>query len=164
MPRRRVFFSFHYTHDNWRAAQVRNIGIIEGNRPATDNNWETVKRGGNRAIRTWISQQMYRRTCTVVLVGTRTAGRKWINHEIIESWHQGMGVVGIHIHGLRGQDGKDSVKGRNPFEGISYNGTRLSSVVRCYDPVGYGSTQKYRWIEENLANIVEESISRRNEN
>ena len=28
---RRVFYSFHYQPDNWRAAMVRNIGSIEGN-------------------------------------------------------------------------------------------------------------------------------------
>ena len=30
---RRTFYSFHYKPDNWRAAQVRNMGVIEGNRP-----------------------------------------------------------------------------------------------------------------------------------
>jgi len=57
--KRRVFYSFHYTPDNWRAGQVRNIGVIEGNRPATDNDWETVKKGGDRAIERWISAQMH---------------------------------------------------------------------------------------------------------
>ena len=42
---RRVFYSFHYKPDNWRAAQVRNIGAIEGNNPASDNDWEAVKKG-----------------------------------------------------------------------------------------------------------------------
>ena len=99
--KRRVFYSFHYEADNWRAAQVRNIGAIKGNRPATDNDWEAVKRGGDAAIRRWIAGQMHGRSCTVVLVGTNTANRKWINYEIVESWKQGMGVVGIHVHGLR---------------------------------------------------------------
>ena len=48
---RRVFYSFYYKPDNWRAAKVRNIGSIEGNRPATDNDWETVKKGGDAAIK-----------------------------------------------------------------------------------------------------------------
>ena len=47
---RRVFYSFHYQPDNWRAATVRNIGSIEGNRPATDNDWEAVKKGGDATI------------------------------------------------------------------------------------------------------------------
>ena len=33
---RRVFYSFHYELDYWRAAQVRNIGRLECNRPATE--------------------------------------------------------------------------------------------------------------------------------
>ena len=31
MVTRRVFFSFHYRPDNWRAGQVRNMGLVEGN-------------------------------------------------------------------------------------------------------------------------------------
>lgn len=42
---RKCFFSFHYTPDNWRVSQVRNIGAIEGNKPAKDNDWETVVGG-----------------------------------------------------------------------------------------------------------------------
>ena len=95
-PKRRAFYSFHYTPDNWRASQVRNIGVIEGNRPATDNDWEVVKRGGDTAIARWIRDQMKGKSCTIVLVGTNTAGRKWINYEISESWNQRMGIVGIH--------------------------------------------------------------------
>nr|WP_304441087.1 TIR domain-containing protein [Ignatzschineria sp. F8392] len=29
------------------------------------------------------------RTCTVILAGKNTANRKWINHEIVESWNKG---------------------------------------------------------------------------
>jgi hypothetical protein len=36
------FFSFHYQPDNWRAPQVRNIGVVEGNQPVRDNDWETI--------------------------------------------------------------------------------------------------------------------------
>ena len=113
---RRVFYSFHYHPDNWRAAMVRNIGSIEGNRPATDNGWETVKRGGDAAIKKWIADQMRYRSCTVVLVGTNTANRKWINYEIVKSWNDGMGVVGIHIHGLEDSNGNVAHRGQNPFD------------------------------------------------
>ena len=46
---RKVFYSFHYQADGWRASKVRNIGVVEGNAPATDNKWEEVKRGGDVA-------------------------------------------------------------------------------------------------------------------
>lgn len=79
---RQVFYSFHYDNDNWRASQVRNIGVIEGNRPAPDNDWETIKKGGDAAIQNWINNQLRYRSCTIVLIGSNTAGRKWINYEI----------------------------------------------------------------------------------
>ena len=156
----RVFYSFHYKPDNWRAAMVRNIGAIEGNKPAPDNDWETIKRGGDTAIKTWITDQMKGRSCTVVLVGTNTAGRKWINHEIIKSWDDGMGVVGIHIYGLENSDGKVSAKGNNPFALIGYSNTnkKLSSIVKCYDPAGSNSQERYAWIKKHLANAVAEAI------
>ena len=158
--KRRVFYSFHYKPDNWRAAQVRNIGVIEGNRPATDNDWETVTRGGDLAIKRWIAGQMSGRSCCVVLVGSNTANRKWINHEIIESWNDGMGVVGIRVHGLKDRDGYTSSMGRNPFDYISSGnkGKLLSSVAKCYDPAGRNSQERHSWIAQHLANAVEEAI------
>ena len=163
---RRVFYSFHYKPDNWRAATVRNIGTVEGNKPATDNDWETVKRGGDAAIKRWIAGQMDRRTCTVVLVGAHTANRKWINYEIIKSWNDDMGVVGIHIHGLKNADGRVSAKGANPFASIAYGGEgkKLSSIVKCYNPTGSNSQERYAWIEKHLANAIEEAITIRNDN
>lgn len=44
---RKVFYSFHYDNDCWRTQQVRNIGMIEGNKPLTANDWEEVKKGGD---------------------------------------------------------------------------------------------------------------------
>lgn len=163
MIKRRVFYSFHYAADNWRAATVRNIGVVEGNRPATDNQWETVKRGGDAAIRRWIDGQLKYRSCTLVLVGSATAGRHWINYEIRKTWEEGMGLAGIHIHGLRDRRGLVSPRGRNPFQhfrapdGAGYR-KDLTSIVECYDPPGSTSKQRYAWIEAKLGDIVEEAI------
>ena len=46
----RVFFSFHYMKDSWRAGQVRNMGVLEGNPPVSTNEWEEVKQKGNNNI------------------------------------------------------------------------------------------------------------------
>jgi hypothetical protein len=163
---RRAFFSFHYKPDNWRVATVRNIGAIEGNKPASDNDWESVTKGGDAAIKRWIAEQMDGRSCTVVLVGTNTANRKWINYEIVKSWDDGMGVVGIRIHGLKNSEGKVSTRGENPFDSIGYGNTgkKLSSIVKCYDPAGSNSQERYDWIKEHFANAVEEAVSIRENN
>jgi len=30
---RKVFYSFHFDDDNWRAGQIRNIGALENDKP-----------------------------------------------------------------------------------------------------------------------------------
>lgn len=166
MAKRNCFYSFHYLPDNWRAATVRNIGAIDGNKPTSDNNWETVKKGGDTAIKKWIADEMAGKSCIVVLIGSNTAGRKWINHEIIKGWDDGKGVVGIHIHGLKDSNGNVSTKGDNPFDSITHGktGKKLSSIVKSYNPAGSDSQERYDWIKTHLANAVEEAIKIRNEN
>jgi hypothetical protein len=163
---RRCFYSFHYDPDSQRAAQVRQMGKIEGNSAVRDNDWEAITRGGDRAIENWIASQLYGRSCTVVLVGQDTANRKWINHEIVESWNSGMGVVGIRIHGLRNLAGYTASSGKNPFDFITHGKTRqkLSSIVKCYDPQGSDSKEKYAWISRYLGDAVEEAVEIRKAN
>ena len=77
-----------------------------------------------------------------------------------------MGVVGIHIHGLKDKDGHTSFRGANPFTGIRVvnSATPLSSIVKCYDPEGLTSRERYRWISRCLASAVEEAIRIRQSN
>lgn len=161
---RRAFYSFHYVPDNWRASQVRNIGVVEGNVPVSDNNWESIKRGGDKAIQDWIDNQLLGRSCTVVLIGTNTAGREWIKYEIEKSWNDAKGVVGIYIHNLKDSNGNQSRKGRNPFDDFTMQraNAKLSSIVKAYDPPSSISTTVYSHIQSNLENWVEEAISIRN--
>ncbi|MBX7133943.1 MAG: TIR domain-containing protein [Fimbriimonadaceae bacterium] len=163
---RRCFYSFHYIPDSVRASQVRQIGTVEGNPPARDNDWETIVGGGDTAIKKWIADQMYGKSCTIVLVGSNTANRKWINYEIVKSWDEGMGVVGIHINGLKNFAGETSAKGNNPFDYIKLGSTgkMLSSIAKCYSPAGTDSKERYAWISTHLANAVEEAIRIRKAN
>lgn len=160
---RRVFYSFHYKPDNWRAAQVRNIGALSGNRPATDNDWEAVKRGGTQAVRAWIDEQLKGRSCTVVLIGEHTAGRKWIEYEITQSWNEGKGLLGIYIHNLADATGGQSRKGTNPFVDFKVNGKSLSKLVKTYDPPFTSSLRVYDYIARNIEDWVEEAIEIRRE-
>lgn len=158
---RKVFYSFHFTPDSWRASQVRNIGIVEGNQPVSDNDWEDVKKGGNDAIQKWINNQLHGRSCTIVLIGKNTAGRKWIKYEIEKSWNDGKGVVGIYVHNLKNANGEQTSKGNNPFDDFTMkrNGKKLSSIVKVYDPPYSDSADVYDYIKNNLESWVEEAIS-----
>jgi len=161
---RKVFFSFHYKPDNWRAGQVRNMGVVEGNKPVSDNDWEEVTRGGDSAIQNWIDDQLKGKSCAVVLIGAKTAGRKWIKYEIKKAWNDGKGVVGVYIHNLKDKDDNQSDKGQNPFEDftVGEDGTKLSSIVKAYNPPYSTSTYVYDDIKEHLEGWVEEAISIRN--
>lgn len=155
---RRAFYSFHYQPDNFRAGQVRNMGVIEGNISATDNDWEAVKKGGDAAIQKWIDDQLHGKSVAIVLIGSATAGRKWINYEIKSAWDAGKGVMGIYIHNLKDAGGMQSFQGANPFSGFNVNGTTLTSIVKAYAPPYSDSKQVYGHIKDNLALWIEEAV------
>lgn len=157
---RKCFYSFHYKPDNWRVSTIRNIGSVEGNKPASDNDWETVTGGGDAKIKKWIEDQMKGRTCTVILAGSNTAGRKWINHEIKESWDKNKGVVVIFIHNIKNSKGEQSSKGANPLYYVTHgpSGKRLSTIAKAYDPPRTTSKGVYSYIEDHIEDWIEEAI------
>jgi len=155
---RRAFYSFHYKPDNWRASQVRNMGVVEGNRPASDNDWETIKKGGDTAIKKWIDGQLSGKSSAIVLIGEKTAGRKWIKYEIKKAWEDGKGVLGIYVHNLKDKDGNQSTKGSNPFSAYKIGDKIMSNLVMAYDPPYSTSKNVYDYIKKNLAGWIEEAI------
>lgn len=163
---RNVFYSFHYKPDNWRASQIRNIGVVEGNKPAHDNDWESIKKGGDTSIKKWIDNQLVGRSCTIVLIGEKTAGRKWINYEIEKTWSNGKGLVAIHIHNIKDSNGNQSSKGGNPFKFFTVGDDKknLSKIVKAYDPPYSSSSYAYNYIKDNLEEWVEEAIKIRKKN
>jgi hypothetical protein len=163
---RKAFYSFHYKPDNWRAAQVRQMGVIEGDAPASDNDWESITKGGDEAIKKWIEGQLSGKSCAIVLIGANTAARKWINYEIIRAWDENKGVLGVYIHNLKDNDKTQSSKGLNPFDYITLGttGAKLSTVVKAYDSFYSDSTQVYGYIKANLSGWIEAAIKTREAN
>lgn len=157
MAKRQIFYSFHFNNDVMRVQQVRNMGVIEGNEPTSPNNWEELKRKGDKSIEKWVDDNMKYRSCVVVLIGSDTASRKWVDYEIEKAWNDGKGVVGIHINNLKCPNNGVSSKGKNPFETFTLkNGTvKLSSVVQCYTPKSYDA---YNDIKDNIDDWIEEAI------
>ena len=179
MAKRQVFYSFHYENDCWRASQVKNMGVIDGNTPVSPNEWEEVKRKGKGAIEKWIKDSMAYRSCVVVLIGSDTANRDWCNYEIKHAWEEGKGIVGIYIHGLENRYGVQDKKGKNPFDNfcidktINYIAQRriphdndeinLSNICKAYDTPYITSKMVYRHIQENIDKWCEEAILIRNQ-
>lgn len=158
MIQRHIFYSFHYAIDNWRVQTVRNMGVIDGTQALSANKWEELKRSGDENVKKWIDENLKHRSCTVVLIGEKTASRRWVKYEIEKSWELGKGVIGIYIHKLKDKNGHKSRKGRNPFIGIKINGVDLSRIVPLYDPQDTPDCSAYNNIRNNLLDWVEEGI------
>ena len=105
--------------------------------------------------------QLAGKSCAVVLIGTKTADRKWIKYEIEKAWRDGKGVVGVHVHNLKDKNGKQSSKGISPFTKVTdrASGKKLSLIVKAYDPPYSTSPYVYTYIETCLAGWVEKAIT-----
>lgn len=116
---RRVFFSFHYERDIWRASRVRNSWVTKPDREEAGfwdvASWEEVKKKGVTAIKKWIDDQLTGTSVTVVLIGAETNNRDYVKYELEQSWKKGNGILGIYIHQMKDIDRKTDTKGSNSF-------------------------------------------------
>ena len=152
---RRVFFSFHYDRDNWRAGQVRNSGVVKPNYDETGFfdgvDWEELKRADDDRIKRWIREQMKGCSVTVVLIGSKTYGRDWVDYEIKKSVRDDMGLVGVRIHNVKDKHGLTDSRGKNPLRkwNIDSTGENLADKYDTYDWVLHnGQDNLGDWIEE----------------
>jgi len=161
MAKRQVFFSFEYNKDNWKASQVRNMGKVDSSSTFSGNDWEEVKEKSDTKIKEWIDTQMAKRSCLVVLIGSTTSGRKWIDYEIKKAYELKKGIVGIYVHGLKDSDGNQSSKGSNPFYHIyiGKQNERLSKYITCFDSAYKTSQYVYDDISEKIEQLIEDAIA-----
>jgi hypothetical protein len=161
---RNVFFSFHHQMDIWRVSQIRNSWVTQErntNQFLDAASWEAVKKKGVLNIQSWINRQLRGTSVTVVLIGSQTATRKYVNYEIEQSHKRGNGLLGIYIHNVKNSKGIKGTKGENPFE---------SFFIEKKDPFGFGITYKkkfsdiypvYDWFwdsgRENLNSWIEKA-------
>ena len=155
---RRVFFSFHYERDIWRASQIRNSWVTKPDRESAGfwdaASWEEVRKKGKEAIERWIDNQLKGTSVTVVLIGAETSTREYVGYETKRSYEIGNGMLGIYIHNLKDVNGRTDAKGTNPLD--NWQVTRddgrqllLSSIYPTYDWVrddGYENLGA--WVEQ----------------
>ena len=158
MAKRQVFYSFHYGNDVMRVQQIRNIGVLEGNTPVSANEWEELKKTGDKAVEKWIDETMAYKSCVIVLIGTETADRPWVKYEIKKAWEKGKGLLGVYIHNIKHPRTGTCTKGTNPFDQFTVNGKKLSDYVKCYDPK---SSDAYNDIADNIDSWIEDAIDAR---
>lgn len=109
-----VFYSFHYARDVHRVQLARNINALEGQPLLNAQDWEQVRRRGDRAIEEWIDKEMAYKKAVIVLVGRETASRRWVQYEIKKAWDDRKPLLGVRIHGLSSMGTVDTA-GSSPF-------------------------------------------------
>jgi hypothetical protein len=158
MVKRQVFFSFHFDNDNWRAALVKNMGKVSNESTFSANDWEEVKKNSEDKIKQWIDDQLQKRSCLVVLIGYKTAKRKWINYEIQKAYELDKGIVGIYINKLKNQGEIQDPEGDNPFDYLNHSGVPMSKYIKCFKSHYKCSKEVYANIEDNIQDLIEYGI------
>jgi hypothetical protein len=140
---RKVFFSFHYTRDSHRIAQIRNSNVLsqkyEESTFLDRAKWETIKRQGPQAIRNWINSNMLGTSVVVLCYGAETYARPWVKYEIEKAHLEGKGILAIDMAGMKNLSGTSDYSGPNPLDYFTDGaGTKLSA---------YSKYKTYRWLD-----------------
>jgi hypothetical protein len=158
--KRQVFYSFHFDNDVMRVQLVRNMGIVDGDTPASPNEWEQLKKkdGGQKE---WIDDNMANRSTVIVLIGEETYKRPWVLYEIKKAAAEKKALFGIYIHNLNCPNNGKCSQGPNPFEYVTIPdgpnvGKALSTVTKCYNP---SASDAYGDIQRKLDAWIETAIS-----
>ena len=121
---RHTFFTFHYQRDVQRAAIVRNSWVCRRDRLDAgffeDGLWETARRTGDSGIRQVIGRGMNGTSVTCVCIGHETWSRYWVRYEILKSFAEGKGLLGVRIHGLPDFRRQIDPPGANPFDYLAF--------------------------------------------
>jgi len=138
---RKVFFSFHYERDIWRACIVRNSGIVDADSAAGFQDaslWEEAKKKGDADVKKLIDYGLIGTTVTAVLIGAETSQRQFVDYEIEKSIERGNGLLGIYINLIKDSKGNTDLQGSAPW--------RLTAAgAPCY----YWDKDKFGgWVEE----------------
>jgi hypothetical protein len=159
MPKRQVFYTFHFDNDVMRVQQIRNMGVIDGDEPVSENEWEQLQRKSG-GVEKWINDNMAYRSCVIVLVGEETAKRPWVRYEIKKAWNDGKGLFGVNIHNLKDPNTGTCVKGPDPFAQFTFKKTDGAVVtIPVYNPT---ANNAYTEIKNNLDYWCEVALNSKN--
>lgn len=157
----RVFFSFDFPDDLWRASVVRNRWVMDPGLHAwgfwgkefTDTPLSPA------ALEAFVDERVSGAHVTAVLIGTRTAYCEHVAYAIRRSVDLGRGLLAIHIDKCKDRFGTTSARGPSPFDPIVIDREgellQLASIVPTYDWIDDdGFTHLHRWVEEAMARPV----------
>ncbi len=113
----RVYFSLDYERDFERVRRIRACAsVIPVMAVGFDGleAWCDIARRGAAAVHGSIDDALDNTVATVVCIGARTMGGKYLEYELERSLERGNGLVGIKIHDLNDANGLADPEGHVP--------------------------------------------------
>lgn len=129
---RRCFFSFHYKRDVWRAQQVKNSWLSKDRESAgffDSSAFETSKKADSQ-LKGFLDSELQGSSVTCVLIGAETFSRRWVRYEIVRSFVENKGLLGVYLNGLRNEKSEADVQGYNPFDFLGYEWNRSTDIIK----------------------------------
>lgn len=121
---RSVFYSFHYQNDISRVMTVRNRWVTYGTQAASGiidhAEFEKIQRQGTTSVERWIDEQLKGTSATIVLIGSETLTRPYVQYEICESLKRGNAVIGVYIHRIK------------DLKGFTSTACNRHTIIGCY--------------------------------
>lgn len=115
---RSVYFAFDYEDvKSFRANVVRNSYVCNRLKFKDSSIWEEAKEKGVGKIKELIDNSLVGTSVTCVLIGTGTYNRRYVRYEIVKSFTQNKGLLGVGINWIKDKEGMIKLwPGNNPFE------------------------------------------------
>jgi MTH538 TIR-like domain (DUF1863) len=127
---RRVFYSFHYQRDVQRAQVVRQSWVTQPDRETAgffdSSVFESKQRTSDDALKSFLNEGLKNSSVNCVLAGNQTAWRRWVRYELLRSFVDGRGIIGISVHSIANFQKQTDSAGTNPLECLGFeikNGT-----------------------------------------
>src|SRR5690554_538378 len=146
MPRG-VFFSFNYEDvSDFKANVVRNSRALKNSSLESTfidkSLWEEARKKSPKAIKELIDEGLKGTSVTVLLIGSNTSNRRWVNYEIVKSFVEGKGLLAVHLNRIKSRTTrKISQKGINPLSRIKLRIDSECKTILFYELVNR------KWIE-----------------
>ena len=136
---RHTFFSFHYVKDVMRAQVVKNAWVTQDRVDSgffDKSAFEKAQIESRDSLKRFLTGKLEGTSVTCVCIGAQTFARPWVRYEIIRSFQQSKGLLGIKLDQVKcAQSVKQGLTGyeqcgANPFDhlGIRRDAGRLSWI------------------------------------
>ncbi len=116
---RRCFFIFDYEGDLDEARCIAELDLVHAAAPAGFNDltlWSAAKAKGVEEVKRRIDEALIGTTCTIVLIGPRTASLGYVKYAVERTIHRSNGLLGIHLHTLKNPVAGAGERGTIPYE------------------------------------------------